>query len=542
MYNVRPGIMSPSEAQALQIVSDELTKSYITGNGIVASGNTTNAEPLRQQFLVNKLINTLYEQKHAVTMKHLPVVPVGSTIVEFSRLDMAGGAGDGFIGETGTDSAFGLTAGEDSFSRQTRIVKFLAAERQVGLVAQQVNNLENPRTIAETAATLEIIKNANLATLFGDSGFNTLSFDGIFKQLYDHLVASGNPSLWIDMNNTVVSTEAIMTAGTNVFGQFGEPSLLIQSAGSYNDTESSLLGQERGGFGYSGNGGIDLQKIKTSGGMIQRVLDPMLRPNRPLQLQSLVDVKATTGDPRAVADSGAYSFSATPWSTGAGNTVVQTAGSGPYYVNTTRSSDSTDVAIPALPSSVGGNGAASRLTAAGNYYYAASVVINGKESLAWVHGAAAVNSVTSAAALSPSATQVVQLKLLVASVTGYTAGTRTQMHFRIYRTGNLASAPTSMTQFKFLTQVGVSAAGTSCLAFDNGMYIPGTTINFLLTEKRDGRNAVIMGQLMEMMRRELPNLPLADQFCMLAFLTPIVFYGGFHAVFYNVREQRPFGS
>ena len=220
MYNVWHGQLGPAQAQNWQMVSDELTKAlregtlekaYTTGSSIVTPGAGTDASNLRKQFLVGGLVDTLYSQDDAVTMKLLPVRPVGSTVVEFSRFDQYGGAGDGFVGESG-DGSFGVASGDDAFSRQTRTVKFLAAQRQVGVVIQEVNNLEDPVAAAERGATMEIIRNANLGLLFGDSGFNSLAYDGIWKQLYDYVVATGDTSLWIDMNNQPVTVASINAA------------------------------------------------------------------------------------------------------------------------------------------------------------------------------------------------------------------------------------------------------------------------------------------------------------------------------------------
>lgn len=532
------GALSDVITKAAENGDADLLKNYVTGNGIVGTGAATDVSPLREQFLVGHLVTTLYSQDDARTMKLLPVMPVGSTIVEFSRFDMVGTAGDGFVAETGTDGAFGLSPGDDAFSRQTRVVRYMASERQVGIVARNVNNIEDPQAIAERAATLEIIRNANLAILFGDNGFNGLAFDGIWKQIYDHVVATGDPSILIDMRNNDLGIDAIATGSAQVRNNYGNPSLLIQSVESYEATQVALYPQERAPFGYTGSAGADVDTVKTGGGNIRRTYDAMLRPGRPLKPIGPTSMGAMP----TAADTGALTFSATPWQTGAGNTVAAAAGTGPYYVNQTRSTDSAVVTKPAVPSAVGNNNAQNNL-AAGTYYYAVTAVINGKESLPWVLGCAAAGVIDGTiAGITVTAGQVAQLKFTSAVLTGYSANVRTQVHLRVYRTAALASAPTQLSQFQFLMQTAFASGDTTALCFDNGMYIPGTTVNFMLTEKRDGRNAIVIGQLMEMMRRELPNLPMANQFCMLAFLTPIVFYGGFHLVYYNVRSRRPFTS
>lgn len=530
MLNGNMGILPMEEVRQLQSINDELSKAYITGQQIVSPTDDGDVSSLRKQFLFGNLVSTIYSQDDAAFLKKLRVENVGSTVVEFSRFDLVSG-GDGFVPESGTDGVFGTNYGEDAFSRHTRTVKYMAAARRVGLVTQSVNNIANPMRIAEQSASLEIVRNMNLASLFGDSGFNALSFDGLEKQLFDYVVEKSDPGILIDMRGGVVDIEAIMTASTSILKRFGNPSLLVQSPDSYNDTEAELLSNLRSPYGYSGIGGISVDKVRTAGGEITRMYDKMLRANKPLNVLGA----AASGLPRTEADSGmSVSFSATPWSTGAGNTGATTAGTGSYWVNTTRNTDASVVAAPAVPTSRDGNNAQNNL-AAGTYNYAVSLVENGRESLPWVLGAASAGTVTGATTVTTTAGQVVKLKFDTASVNGYSSAKRSQIYFRIYR----AASGSPLSAFQFLMNCAVPTSGTTTEGYDNGLTIPGTVSNFLLTEQRDGRASIVLAELLAMMKRPLPNLPLADVFAMLAFATPIVFYGGFHVQFYNVRAARP---
>lgn len=530
MLTSNMGIMPFEEVRQLQSINDELAKAYITGQQVVTSSDDADVSSLRKQFLFGNLVSTIYSQDDAAFLKKLRVENVGSTLVEFSRFDLVSG-GDGFVPETGTDGVFGSNYGEDAFSRHTRTVKYQAAARRVGLVTQSVNNIANPMRIAEQSASLEIVRNLNLATMFGDSGFNNLSFDGVERQLYDYVVERDDPGILIDLNGGVLDIEAIMTASTAILKRFGNPSLLLQSPDSYNDTEAELLSNLRAPYGYQGPGGIGVEKVRTAGGEITRMFDKMLRANKPLNVLGA----AASGLPRTAADSGmTVSFASTPWSTGAGNTGAASAGTGNYYQNTTRNTDSTVVSAPAVPTSRDGNNAGNRIGAS-TYNYAVSLVENGKESLPWVLGAASAGVVTGATTVTTTAGQIVKLKFDTAAVTGYSAAKRPQIYFRIYR----AAAGAALSSFQFLMNCAVPTSGTTTECYDNGMFIPGTVSNFLLTEQRDGRASIVLAELLAMMKRPLPNLPLADVFAMLAFATPIVFYGGFHVQFYNVRAMRP---
>jgi len=534
------GILPLEEVRQLQTINDELAKAYITNQDIVTTTNDGDASSLRKQFLFGNLVSTIYSQDDAAFLKKLRVENVGSTVVEFSRFDLVNG-GDGFVPESGTDGVFGTSYGEDAFSRHTRTVKFMAAARRVGLVTQSVNNIANPMRIAEQAASLEIVRNMNLAAMYGDSGFNTLSFDGIEKQLRDYVDDANDPGILIDMRGGVVDIEAIMTAATSILKRFGNPSLLLQSPDSYNDTEAELLSNLRSPYGYSGIGGISVDKVRTAGGEITRMYDKMLRANRPINVLGA----AASGGPRTTADTGALSFTGTPWaSRAAGPPVVNNtvaAGSGSYWQNVTRNTAAALTTIPAVPVSVDGNNAQNNL-ATGQYQYAASIVYQGKESLPWVFARSAVGLSGGSADgtvannyWNTTLGDVNALRLNTSAISGYAAATHQKTaYFRIYR--KLYSEGASA--WKFLTNVGIGTDDIA-LAYDNGFKIPGTVDNFLLTEQRDGRASIVLAELLAMMKRPLPNLPLADVFAMLAFATPIVFFGGFHVQFYNVRAMRP---
>lgn len=533
MLNANMGIMPMDEVRQLQSINDELNKAYLTGQTVVTPSDDSDASALRKQFLFGNLVSTIYSQDDAAFLKKLRVENVGSTLVEFSRFDLVNG-GDGFVPESGTDGLFGTSYGEDSFSRQTRTVKYMAAARRVGLVTQSVNNIANPMRVAEQSASLEIVRNMNLASIYGDSGFNALSFDGIERQLFDYVVEKSDPAILIDMRGGVVDIEAIMTASTSILKRFGNPSLLLQSPDSYNDTEAELLSNLRSPYGYSGLGGISVDKVRTSAGEITRMYDKMLRANRPLNVLGA----AANGGVRTTADSGALAWAATPWDTTAvTGSVVGAAGTGAYYLNTTRNTDASVVAAPAVPTSVDGNNATNNL-GAGTFNYAISIVKNGKESLPWVLGAASAGTVTGATTITTTAGQIMRIitKTIDNSIiTGWDSAFKTQTYFRVYR----AASGAPLSSFQYLHSQALPTGSNVSVGYDNGFRIPGTTDNFLLTEQRDGRASIILAELLAMMKRPLPNLPLADVFAMLAFATPVVFYGGFHVQFYNVRAQRP---
>jgi hypothetical protein len=538
MSNIELGILSQNQLRGYQQgFEDEIVKGYITGQNIVTPTNDPDASPLRKQFLMDNLVNTLYGADLDLTMKRLPVVKTNSTIVEFSKMDVIGGAGDGFVAETGSDGNFGVPSGDDAFSRHTRIVKFMSAQRTVGDVAKNANNIKELISLARQNATLELIRNANLATLWGHSGLNTLSYDGIEKQIWDYVLETGDSEILLDMNDTTIDISATKVGATICMERFGRPSLLIQSVGAHHATEQTIWSQLRGDL-RSNDGAVSskVDTIATQAGAVKFVQDIMLRENRPTRF----DGPGSTGFLSATSDSGARAIVASPFAAGS---VAGAAGVLPYYAYRSLNTLSTAPAAPALPASNGRRNQAGNRLGAGNWYYVIEAVTNGKRSAFWAKGASAAGTLTGASAITTTLGQIVKIELPAASTVfggTPTAADLAQVHFRIYRNkGTLAAAPTSVQQLSLLGTCSYAADGTGVF-WDNGMFIPGTSTSFLITEKRDGRAAVVFGEYMDMYYKELAVLPMAQPFAMFLFGTPIVFHGGHHVIYYNVKASLTF--
>jgi hypothetical protein len=511
---------------------DFVQKAYITGQDIVTPTNDGDASALRPQFLMNNLVNTLYGMDLAITMKKIPVTKVSGPLVEFSRIDMIGGAGDTFVGETG-DGSFGVSNGEDAWSRHTRTVKYLATQRQVGDIAAHTNNLEDLKKLSRENATLELIRNANIALFWGHSGLNSLQYDGIEKQIMDYVLDSNDGEILVDMNNTTIGIEEIKVGAAISARRFGNPSVLIQSINAHHATEQTVWQQLRGDL-RSGNGtwSNSVDKVETHVGPIKLRTDIMLRENRPGQFNG----PAALGLPNLTADTGAWNFAVTPFDAAALNFGARAAGSGYYYDNRTLSTQSAAPAVPAVPTATGQNNASNR-NAAGTYYYALEAVYKGKRSVAWVYGAASAGTFAGPTGITITAGQIVQINLKAAATAfgaSYVAAELNKVSFRLYRTAALASVPTAWNQFGLLDCFSYQSA-TVGVYYDNGFKIPGTGTGFLLTEKRDGRNSVVFAEFRDMTEKLLAPLALASQFVVTLFGTPIVFFGGHHVLYYNVR-------
>lgn len=516
----------------------DVMKSYITGSEIVTPDNDDNLAPLRKQFLVDNLVNTLYTTDLKLTMKRLPVVKVGSTIVEFSRMDVIGEAGDGFVAETGSDGAFGINSGDDAYSRHTRTVKFMAAQRTVGDVAKEVKAIQGAVELAKNGATLELIRNANIATLWGHSGLNNLSFDGIEKQIWDYVLETADAEILIDMADASIGLEEIKLGATICMERWGQPSILIQSVGAHHATEQTVWSQAR--YDMRNQGGMvasNWEEVDTLAGKIKLATDIMLRENRP----AIFSGPGSVGRPCETADDNSWTLAVDPISTAAADADISPSTQPYYKYRTTNDLSTAPATAPALPSSLGRrNNAGNRLNA-GNWYYLIEPVFAGKRGVYWAFGAASVGTLTSADAITTIDGQIVKLTFKTAATAfagvSNIASLVNQVHYRIYRNKTtLVSPPTSLDQFGLLGTTSFAADGT-CIFYDNGMFIPGTTTSFMLTEKKDGRASVVFGEFMDMYQKQLAPLPMGQPYGWFLFGTPIVFYGGHHVIYYNVKAS-----
>jgi hypothetical protein len=489
---------------------DDIEKALTTGSGIITDG-TTGGGALREQWLDDALRTLSYEQKDAFFMSKVPHKKAQGVIEEYTTWDQYGSAGDGFTLETGDDGNFGGTAVDDSFTRRTRTIKFMATVRQVGTVAQKVRNIADPMATAEKGGILELIGKANLACYFGDSKTSVAQYDGIVRQINDWVTLKPEcADILLDAGGAVVDSDVIADSVAISLEHWGNPSLLIQSIRGAQDTQKALFPALRGGLGDIGAFGVDKKTFKSDNGPIALASDKMLRVNRP----NFLGGSAITGKPRSSADAGSIAWSATPWSACA----AAAAGTGNYWQNVTTNDQTSAASAPAVPTKLGRNNAANRLSYA-NHYYAASIVYKGREGLAWVYGAASANTVASATAVATSSSSpIVSMTFDYTKVPNLgTTYPRNMTKIRVYRCDTV---PNSMNDFDFLFEVGFQTSAANPTAFDNGYNMPGTDEAFLITENKNGADAWMFLELLSILKVPLPRYLMAEQFGLLLFGTP----------------------
>ena len=536
-----------------RIAEDNLEKSLVTGQGIVQAG-TTGGPALRLQMLHGVLEQVSFEQDDAMAMKIIPKEKIYSNTFEWTIWNSYGGPGDGFTPETGTDGAFGLTASDDNFTRLVLQLKYMAAYRLISLAAQMVKNIEDPETVAQKGATLEIIGKADLAIYNGDSNYHTSQFDGLIRQITSWVdnVSASDQAILYDANNSPLDDSLLEDISIVGAVKFGRPTLLLSSSQAYGDMMKTLFPKGRYNEGDMGAFGTDKRTFVTPYGKLKLVDDKFLRPGLPL----VVEGNGTTGRPLATnaynavpgTAAGNNVWSQTPVPTGA--VVIQAAGTAGFWHNTTFNGDTALVAAPAQPSGDGNQH--SQLPVGNTCYYAVALVYQGIEGPAWIYGKTSA-AVSQTSLGSGNATQLtttsgspnVQICADVFNAApGFTSATSGNYKVRVYRCDS-ATAPTSLSQFGCIGEMGCPAASISWAStasltatmWDNGFKLPHGDNAFMITESKGGAKGWFLAQLLPLMRRlGLPALPMGDPVAMLAFIAPVLYVRRHHIWIRNIAK------
>ena len=513
--------------------SEVLQKALVTGNTVVQP-NATGAQALREQFLLDYLEQVSFEQDDARMMKLIKLKKVPSTAVEWSDFNAYGSAGDDFVGESGLTGNFDVGGADDNFLRQVQQVKFMATSREIGVVAQHVNNLSNPVAAATKGGTLEIVSKMNLASYYADSTTNVLHFNGFEAQLKQWLALfPADTDILFDAQGQPMSKDLMLDVAKTCRKKFGKPSLLMQSVDTYADSQKLLFPEARTGENVAGGtyGGYN-DYYSTKYGRIKLEEDVMLRSNRPL----VADGNGLDGKPRntSTQDSGALVFGATPFA----SVIPTTPGTAPFYQYATNNGSLAQVPSspgkPALPTQFSKT---SNQLGAGNYYYAISPVYYGREGAAWVFGEAAAGVFTGASPVTVTTANPVVALTLTSAPTATITGLGTTYpygitKFRVYRASSTA---VSLSDFDFLGECGITPTGAA-IFYDNGYSVPGSDTAFMFTEAKNGSDGFFMAQLLPLMKRALPQTAMSDRFALLAFVTPIVKVPRHHIVIRNIGK------
>ena len=539
--------------EAAGIIEETLSKAFTTDGGANNNSNVvlpgdTGGRALRTQFLPKVLHQVSFEQEDAKLMQLIPKKKVPNNTIEWSDYLNYGSIGDGFVSETGADGNFGVGSADDNFVRQIQKIKYMATSRTISLVAGLVQSIANPTQVSEKGATLDMIRAMNLGLYFADETLSANQFNGFPAQIMSWVNQYPNDAEIIyDMGGQPLTRDSLETITEKNRLKFGRATMLMSSVAAYGDIQRALWPAERYTGGETGTFGIDKRTFKSTRGDIKLVDDIMLRANAPL----VGDGIGLDGKPRNVASASlpatAAGFNTAFTSSPFASATAVAPGNGRYWANRAKNTDTALLPVPELPSASYGGNASNRLSA-GSYYYAVSLVYQGKEGAAYVLGTD--GTVANATAVTVSGASPI-VKLLLATDTSGTpclaalasGSFRANAKFRVYRYGGpgTTGAPTNVSQFDYLMDCGIPAGvgqgavtTVAATAFDNGMYMPGTEIALFLTEKKGGVDGFFLAQLLPLMRRELPHLAMADLFALLAFVAPILWVPRHHILLRNI--------
>ena len=517
-------------ADTARAMEQDLEKALTTGQGIVQTGDT-GGSTLRTQWLPGLVERASFQTEDAVTFKAMPKKKAYSTTIEQTFALLYGGIGSGFTPELGDDGAGNIAGAEDSFQRATQVIAFMAARREPGFVTQQVTNLENPVELEQDLGELELLGKANAACFTGDRGLDIASFNGLGAQIRDWVILHNErQAAEFDCAGQPLSESVLRDAQKRNRRNWGRFSRLIMSVDGKGDAQKEIYPKERfdGGRGGVNSYGVNPEKFNGDWS-VDLVDDPMLQIGEPLAVDG---PRADPSIPTA-ADAGAPVWGATPFT----SINAVNPGAGFWRQNHNRTSDAAALTtVPALPPSTSGSGQQGSHLPVGTSYYAITAVYAGRESLAWVNGASAANTIAGAAAVTIAANKVVAIAidLTTPAVTGLgSTFARQRVWYRIYRCDKV---PNSLADFQFLMNVGAPVAGNAW-GYDNGATIPGTDVAYGITERKGGKDMWAWLNLLPMAKRMLPNTLMTEPFGILLFGTPFLPAPHFHTRFRNVGKS-----
>lgn len=514
---------------------------YTTGEGVVLPSYDGNfgTSNLRTQFMLDALEQMSFNQEDARMMKMIAKPKVYSNTVEWTAQKQYGGAGSGFVGETGHDGAYNITGSDDVFARLLRQIKFMGTTRELGLISTLVRNVKNPESVAENSATHELIGKCDQAIYFGDSRMDSAYFDGITRQILDWCLpttfngygfGTDDQDLMFDLNGDYMDADRLTEIARVCREKYGSPGLLMMSSQGYGDTQRTLFPFMRTELGSTGNFGGDKDTFKSIYGNIKLDYDLLLRPNRPL----VPDGTGISGKALTTSQTGALEPAASLL-TASGSSVdidfatneagrgikAYSPGLGDWF-NPVDTYGNDIVAAPAVPSGIGNQ--TNQLVGGTAYYYGVSVVYHGRESKVYIYGSGTDGTAgtQTPVAVTPTSAQIVGIAINNANITGISSTNYRNVRFRVYRTTVSPTTAALARNMEFVMEIGCMGATGVSIGFDNGMYKPGTDNAFLMTKKRNGVDGFFLAQLLPIIKRALPNKALSDPFAYLMFVAPIL--------------------
>ncbi|NUQ80838.1 MAG: hypothetical protein HUU10_04435 [Bacteroidetes bacterium] len=260
----------------------------------------TGAGALRPENLDHVIKDLTFKDNMATFWKDAPKRDSKTIVTEAVTQDLGTTAGfyeDGGLPQTGTDH----------FARLVRNIKFIGVQGKVTGVANQQTLIAPAKATETNLKTKAIIRSLDVEGLYGDSGVNERSFDGIIKQFTDNLPAGYVGQNIIDKAGAALEIEDFSDATRIIADNYGNPNnvKLWTGFGAVNEMNQALGTSKQ--FYVNGNGPIGGTPIgyklgENSGGIVtpfgapvEIKTDVFMGKRRPMNLNQAQDATVAVG-------------------------------------------------------------------------------------------------------------------------------------------------------------------------------------------------------------------------------------------------------
>lgn len=301
------GKSNAAEVEALQ---KALEAGYQVGAG------RTGGSSLRVESLEVSLKVLTFSASHIKMWKKIHKSPAYSTVEEYNQLSDYGGQASPWTREGELPQA-----SDSSYSRQTKLVKFLGTVREVTHQASLVTPAHGDLIALENQnGIMHLMEQVEKSLFTGDS---SLAFDGEAEQ-WDGLDTLIDPTSVLDLEGHAMQEADIEEASNIVLENYGFPTDLHHGFRTHSDLTKTFYPRQRIQMPAPVNGkvGMTIGSIATSAGDIEMNPNVFIRktptapsaatssnaPATPTSIAAAVDGAATDGDFEKGASAGANEY------------------------------------------------------------------------------------------------------------------------------------------------------------------------------------------------------------------------------------------
>jgi len=458
--------------------------------------------PLIPQSIQSVLDSATFTESMVKFFRMLPKVPVGSTVHEAIVMNEHGSVHlDPFIAEGGKN-----VRSSADYARKSVQIRYLAELREITDVATMVNTIgggavsKQGLALETQAGTTSLLGKLERSLFWANSDLSGLHFDGIYKQLTQTTFVGTSPAIgpkvgsadenFEDLQGGALTPDKLMEGLYKVYAapNYGTPTAILVEPRTYASLQQQAFLKARFGLDAGAPQALTLYngQLSIAGptGAVPIVSCPLLLPPQTPPSAAVGDSAPATplfNDVTAVNSQAKYLGNGTNWQglkDGAGTATTD---------------DSADYAYKVVAVNANGHSAAS-----------------------------AGQDVTFA-----DANRLVEIDLNDDGVT------KTNLYYRVYRTGKGGSAASSLaSDYKWVMDVPAHAGAVDTMIIDDKSMIPGTAPCFILQATPD---VMCWTQLLDFLRRPLAQTNTSVPFLLMLFGSPFVKVPTKNFVFANCK-------